>query len=126
MRKQLVEQHGVPEEDIIIEPYARHTTTGMRNAARYLDYVSVPFEKPALLVCNSQCASYVASEPFLTRFKRDTGYSPGKVTNFTRFARNGSPRRNPCFLILEIPWTHEGVERRNQILSILLHKPPLP
>jgi DUF218 domain len=48
MKKYLMEQMNVPENAIIMDPHARHTTTNMRNAARLIFHYGIPFDKIAL------------------------------------------------------------------------------
>ncbi|WP_160171335.1 YdcF family protein [Kozakia baliensis] len=36
MRRVLMQRFGIPEQSIVMEPYARHTTTNLRNASRIL------------------------------------------------------------------------------------------
>ena len=50
MKKYMMEKLGVPENAIILEPHARHTTTNMRNAVRLMFRYGFPMEKTALAV----------------------------------------------------------------------------
>ena len=52
MRRALIERYGVPADAIVIEPYARHTTTNLRNALRRLMALGAPLDRQALIVCN--------------------------------------------------------------------------
>jgi hypothetical protein len=47
-KKYLIEKLGIPENAIIIDPHARHTTTNMRNTVRMIFRYGMPFEKPAI------------------------------------------------------------------------------
>ena len=49
MRRYLVETLAIPPEAILVDPYARHTTTNIRNAARVLQGAGVPMERPILV-----------------------------------------------------------------------------
>lgn len=49
MRRYLIDELGVPAEAIVVDPYARHTTTNIRNAARVLQGVGVPMDRPILV-----------------------------------------------------------------------------
>lgn len=79
MRRALIERYGVPADAIFIEPYARHTTTNLRNAARMLMAIDAPMDKDALIVCNPDQSAMIASPPFVTRNQHELGYQPGTV-----------------------------------------------
>ena len=79
MRRALIERHGVPAEAIVIEPYARHTTTNLRNATRLLMMMGAPLDKDALIVCNPIQSANIESPDFAARNLRELGYEPGKV-----------------------------------------------
>jgi hypothetical protein len=53
MKKYLVKELNIPENVIIIEPHARHTTTNMRNAARIVYRFGIPADKKIAVVTNS-------------------------------------------------------------------------
>ena len=48
MKKYLMNHLKVPENAIIMEPHARHTTTNLRNGARLIYRYGIPFDKAAL------------------------------------------------------------------------------
>jgi hypothetical protein len=79
MRKVLVERFGVPAERIVIEPYARHTTTNLRNATRRLVALGAPIDKPTLIVANPDQSRYIESPEFAARNPAELGYQPGTV-----------------------------------------------
>ncbi len=79
MREALIARFGVPADAIIIEPYARHTTTNLRNAARLLAALQAPPQQPALVVSSPSHIDSVASSGFGDRNRRELGYVPGKV-----------------------------------------------
>ncbi|MBH1702239.1 YdcF family protein [Stenotrophomonas maltophilia] len=79
MREALIARFGIPAEAIIIEPYARHTTTNLRNAARLLAALPAPPRQPALVVSSPSHIDSVASSGFSERNRRELGYVPGKV-----------------------------------------------
>tara|TARA_B100000949_G_scaffold204435_1_gene194026 strand:+ start:40806 stop:42071 length:1266 start_codon:yes stop_codon:yes gene_type:complete len=81
MKKELMEEYGVPEERIIIEPYARHTTTNMRNATRLMMDYGIPLEKKSLVVTNPSHSTYVESETFKQRCADELGYQPMQCYN---------------------------------------------
>ena len=79
MRKVLIERFHVPAERIVIEPYARHTTTNLRNATRRLVAMGAPIEQPALIVANADQSRYIESPEFAARNPAELGYQPGTV-----------------------------------------------
>jgi hypothetical protein len=79
MRNTLVERFGIPAERIVIEPYARHTTTNLRNATRRLHAMGAPLDKPTLIVANESQSRYISSPEFAARNPAELGYDPGTV-----------------------------------------------
>jgi hypothetical protein len=79
MRRALIERYGVPAEAILIEPYARHTTTNLRNAARLLIAMRAPLGRPTLIVANPDQSGYIEGPLFAERNRKELGYEPGRV-----------------------------------------------
>ena len=79
MRSALIDRYGIPAEAILIEPYARHTTTNLRNATRVLAAVGVPLDRDTLIVCNPNQSDMIASAAFAQRNRTELGYEPGTV-----------------------------------------------
>ena len=79
MRKALIERYGVPAEAIVIEPYARHTTTNLRNATRLLMAMGAPLDKDTVIVCNPGQSASIESPAFVQRNLAELGYQPGQV-----------------------------------------------
>ncbi len=79
MRKALVERYSIPADAIVIEPYARHTTTNLRNAARLLIKLKAPEDRPALIVTNRKHGVSISSETFVKRNVAELGYAPGRI-----------------------------------------------
>lgn len=79
MRRTLMERYGIPADAILIEPYARHTTTNLRNAARLLSALGAPFDRDALIVSNAEQSIYIESDDFHQRNLRELGYQPGAI-----------------------------------------------
>lgn len=79
MRKALIERFGVPPDSIIVEPYARHTTTNLRNVTRRLMAIGAPLDKDVLIVTQLEQSQYIESAEFLQRNQTELGYQPGKV-----------------------------------------------
>lgn len=79
MRRALIERYGVPAHAIVIEPYARHTTTNLRNAARLLMSMKAPMDRDALVLSDPGHIDAVESSEFVARNQRELGYQPGRV-----------------------------------------------
>jgi len=79
MRKALIERFGVPAESIIIEPYARHTTTNLRNVTRRLVALGAPLDKDSLIVTYTNQSRYIEGAEFASRNQKELGYMPGTV-----------------------------------------------
>jgi hypothetical protein len=79
MRRALIERYGVPAHAIVIEPYARHTTTNLRNSARLLMSMKAPMSRDALVLSDPRHIDAVESPEFIARNQRELGYQPGKI-----------------------------------------------
>src|SRR5580700_6746699 len=49
MKQYLMTMKGIPESAILVDPYARHTTTNLRNVSRELFRYGLPVDRPALV-----------------------------------------------------------------------------
>lgn len=76
LRKALIERYGIPANAIVLDPYARHTTTNLRNASRLLIAMGAPAAKPALIVTHDYQWSYVIEPRFAQRNIAELGYQP--------------------------------------------------
>jgi hypothetical protein len=76
MKKSLMHDFGIPEEAILVDPQARHTTTNLRNAARQIYRYNLPFTKPALITGDLYQSWYIESAGFAERCMRELGYKP--------------------------------------------------
>lgn len=81
MKKALLHDYQVPEEAILVDPHARHTTTNMRNAVREIYRYGMPMNKPALVVSDPAQTGYIASQPFADRCLKEMGYLPYQIVN---------------------------------------------
>jgi len=79
MRRALIERYGVPAHAIVIEPYARHTTTNLRNSARLLMSMKAPMDRDALVLSDPRHIDAVESSQFIARNQRELGYQPGRI-----------------------------------------------
>jgi hypothetical protein len=49
MKQYMMTAKGIPESAILVDPYARHTTTNIRNVSRELFRYGIPVDRPALV-----------------------------------------------------------------------------
>jgi hypothetical protein len=81
MRKSLIADYGVPAEAILVEPFARHTTTNVRNTCRLLKSIGAPLDQTAVMISNVDHINYAGSETFTARAMNDLGYVPATIGN---------------------------------------------
>ncbi|UAY55605.1 YdcF family protein [Arachidicoccus terrestris] len=75
MKKYMVDSLHMNESSILIEPYARHTTTNLRNATRLIQLTGMPLDKAVLIVTDESQSSYINKGMRKTSL-RDLGYTP--------------------------------------------------
>lgn len=76
MKQALMRDFGVPEDAILIDPHARHTTTNVRNAARLMFRYGVPSDRPGLITTQQYHLDSIAADAFDERNDRELGYRP--------------------------------------------------
>ncbi len=76
MKRYLMEKYKIPEQSILVDPHARHTTTNFRNAARLAFRYSIPADRTALVTSSESHIVSSASEEFRTRCLNELGYFP--------------------------------------------------
>jgi hypothetical protein len=76
MKKYLMEKFKIPESSILIDPYARHTTTNFRNAARLAFRYGLPAERKALVTSSADHIEIVTKDGFRIRCSTELGYFP--------------------------------------------------
>ncbi|MBL8211375.1 MAG: YdcF family protein [Bryobacterales bacterium] len=79
MKKSLMQEFGIPEHAILVEPHARHTTTNLRNAARLMWRYGIPFDKPALLTTEPFQSGFIDTPQFQARCEKEMGYVPFEI-----------------------------------------------
>lgn len=97
MRKYLVGQLGIPAGAVIAEPYARHTTTNIRNAARLIFDLGIPAKMPVLIVTDLGQATFIMF--MKARFMEELGYLPYEELSRTR---SGEPYFIPSAAALKL------------------------
>jgi hypothetical protein len=78
MKRYLMQTHGIPESAILLDPYARHTTTNVRNAGRLLLQLGLSPEKPMLFTSDQFQAPYIAYGVG-PRSVNELGYQPWRT-----------------------------------------------
>lgn len=76
MKRSLMRDFQVPEDAILVDPHARHTTTNIRNAARVIFRYGIPADRPALITTQQYHLDSIASIAFDDRNDRELGYRP--------------------------------------------------
>ncbi|EHQ30364.1 protein of unknown function DUF218 [Mucilaginibacter paludis DSM 18603] len=76
MKKYLMQKFEIPEDAIIIDPHARHTTTNFRNANRLIIRYGIHVDKPSVFITSKSQTDYVKNELFDKRNRNELGYLP--------------------------------------------------
>jgi len=76
MKKYVMEKFQIPEDRILVDPYARHTTTNFRNAARLAFRYGIPADRNALVTSSEDHIAIVTKEGFRIRCATELGYFP--------------------------------------------------
>jgi hypothetical protein len=74
MKKYLMAKYQIPENAILVDPHARHTTTNLRNVARQMMEYGIPLDKPGLYSSDVAQVFYVLHLD--TRCMEDMGFVP--------------------------------------------------
>jgi DUF218 domain len=84
MKKYVMEKFKIPEQNILIEPHARHTTTNFRNAARLAFRYGIPVDLKALVTSSEDHITLVTKDGFRIRCATELGYFP--IESITRIS----------------------------------------
>ena len=76
MKKYLMEECNIPEQAIIVEPHARHTTSNVRNCVRIMFRQGISMEKYALISSSQSHITSVVSNAFVERCMNEMGIKP--------------------------------------------------
>ncbi len=76
MKKYLMEKYKIEEKNILVDPFARHTTTNFRNAARLAFRYRIPTYRTALVTSSESHITATLSEEFRLRCLNELGYFP--------------------------------------------------
>jgi len=77
MKKYLIEKLHIPQNAIIIDPHARHTTTNMRNTARLIYRYGIPFTKSGI-TCTTKFQSAYITTTLMVRCMKELNEVPYK------------------------------------------------
>ncbi|MBB1151171.1 YdcF family protein [Myroides sp. NP-2] len=78
MKDELMKVYGIPEKAIIVEPYARHTTTNLRNATRLMLRYGFNIKQKSMIVSHYNHIRMIYDAKFKQRFVTELGYLPGE------------------------------------------------
>jgi hypothetical protein len=81
MKRFMIEKMHIPENVIIMEPHARHTSTNMRNCARLIFRYGIPMDKPCLSSSNKEQSHYISGKSMENRCVEELGYIAYKNGN---------------------------------------------
>jgi DUF218 domain-containing protein len=81
MKKYVMGKFKIPEQSILVEPYARHTTTNFRDAARLAFRYGIPTDLKAVVTSTESHITYTASADFRNRCLKEFGYLPTEWIN---------------------------------------------
>ncbi len=76
MKRFLIERYHIPENAILVEPHARHTTTNFRNTARLIYRYGIPATKKDLATTTKYQSRYISNPGFEKRCVKELGYVP--------------------------------------------------
>lgn len=76
MKRYLLTTCKLPENAVIMDPQARHTTTNFRNGVRLMIRYGFPLNKPALCVSTREQTDYIENAGFDRRNLHELGYLP--------------------------------------------------
>lgn len=79
MKRLLTSQYHIPESAVVIDPYARHTTTNLRNAVRLLFRMGAPLSRNFVITSSELQTEYIQSRRFANRCLRVLGYRPAYI-----------------------------------------------
>jgi hypothetical protein len=74
MKRELMRTYHIPQSAILIDPFARHTTTNLRNTERLLFEIGAPLDRPVLVTTTAYQSRYMEGLVFHDRCQRELGY----------------------------------------------------
>lgn len=84
MKRELMRTYHIPQSAVLIDPFARHTTTNLRNTERLLFEIGAPPDRPVLVTTTAYQSRYMEGQVFHDRCQRELGYPC--FSNFKRLS----------------------------------------
>lgn len=81
MKKYVMENYDIPENRILVETQARHTTTNMRNTGRLIFRYGIPSDKKAVVTSAESHINTIESSNFNERALREMNHIPAEIHN---------------------------------------------
>lgn len=81
MKKYIMDVYNVPENVIIVDPHARHTTTNIRNIGRMMYRYGIPTDKLSIVSTSESHSEYLESDRFKTRSVNEMNHIPCTLFN---------------------------------------------
>ncbi len=104
MKKYVMEKFKIPDESILIEPHARHTTTNFRNAARLAFRYGIPTDLKALVTSSEDHIAIATKDGFRIRCSSELGYVPMEfITRISPIAAEFKPSVASLFFDVNDP-----------------------
>lgn len=81
MKKYVMDTYSIPENRILVETQARHTTTNMRNTGRLIFRYGIPSDKKAVVTSAESHINTIESSNFNTRSLSELNHIPAEIHN---------------------------------------------
>ena len=104
MKKYVREKFRIPEKSILIDPYARHTTTNFRNGVRLVFRYGIPADLKGVVTSSEDHITYTTREDFRSRCLKELGYFPVEfITRISPIAAEFKPSVASLFFDVNDP-----------------------
>lgn len=107
MKQTLVREYGVPADHIIIDPYARHSTTNLRNAGRFILAYNVSLATIVTDVAQTLLFQHPGISGFTSQCKEQLGYDVAAEL------RPGGHPEHTIFVPSPAVWTRNDASSRD-------------
>lgn len=81
MKKYVMDKYNIPENRILVETQARHTTTNMRNTGRLIFRYGIPSNKKAVVTSAESHINTIVASNFNERSLREMNHIPAEIYN---------------------------------------------
>lgn len=79
MKKYVMDTYNIPENRILVETQARHTTTNMRNTGRLIFRYGIPSDKKAMVTSSESHINTIESSNFNVRCLNEMNHIPAEI-----------------------------------------------